>query len=215
MGCCCGSDYERVDEFDNSNRYPYDKRKQKSEYHQNQKPEWRLQDYTLANIVWWVEPLHNAAKYVDGQHSKIQARFTDNYHSTPDINLIVERYQDGVFRAKKVGKDKYRKPSYMSLKENVYLQDFLNKCIKENKKTYQLNKADCHCFARAMWDFCIEFDPDERKPNIILTTVGQAINSKLPKGSTLKLTRITAFAPPKGIQRSKEKKIVEKLLKSP
>eukprot|EP01084_Bolivina_argentea_P158860 276710_1 len=154
-------------------------------------PKTGLNDYHISYISWRIEPLHNAAQYVNGKHSKVYVIFDvkgiDTKWSLPQIPFAVERLQGGIFIVQKKDIDLNRNPKLQSYECNlkdgalneINLRDFLIKCNEINTR-YQLDNNDCHCFAQDMWYHCIP-KIIAQKPNEWLTSIGKVANSKLPK----------------------------------
>ena len=150
----------------------------------------KLEDFCLTELIWWTEPLKNAASVVGGKHSKIEAMFEHNLANL-HVNVVVERMQNGIFLAPLNGcKERECYASASAKDENakhfgVNLEQFLSDCNAENEGfPYQLDSNDCHCFAQELWRRCVPTRVPQ-KPNIILTKIGSGVfNNFLPSASS-------------------------------
>ena len=165
-----------------------------------------LTEYYVSYIAWLNRPLKNAvAASLNGKHSMINIKFTHNTRKSDTIEICVERLTDGIYQSEfitktqligMVGKTYHIKRTKYSL-NRINLKEFLIHCNQQNEIQYQVGNADCHCFAKSIWDLCV-INANVSKPNAYLVSVAKVANYKLDhkiKQTQQELTSVSELDP--------------------
>merc|ERR1712080_387542 len=100
--------------------------------------------------------------------------------------MCVERFADGIYQS-----DFISRPQLIGMVGAIYharrsqyylkplnLRDFLIHCNHQNQIKYAVSRADCHCFAKYLWELCT-VNSIVPKPNAYLVSVAKIANYKL------------------------------------
>ena len=149
-----------------------------------------LKNWKLDRIAWCTRPLKGGlASKLGGKHSLIVMAFASTV-SNEEIGFSVEKDEKGLGFGPWLTEDnlkysggKIRETTSMFVKYRTLL-DVLKVCSSQNQIKYDVSDANCHKFAKYLWDYCTNTPShyNDKEPNKKLAKIAK----KVKKSSDLK-----------------------------
>ena len=144
-----------------------------------------LSNWRLVRIAWCTTPLKKSfASKLGGKHSFIDMAFA-SLITNEEIGFSVERDESGIHFGRWLSQQdlmymgaKIRESTSAYVRYRT-LSDVSKICTQQNQQQYDISNANCHKFAKYLWDYCTNtpYGYNDKEPNTKLAKIAKAVKT--------------------------------------